>query len=55
MPNKTIAELQAEWITAATAARSYEELAAETYEFRYKVLATLLAKELKGAKTDPIP
>ena len=50
MADKTLAELQAEWLATSKNITFREKLDSGTDEFRYKILAALLANEMKDLK-----
>jgi hypothetical protein len=50
MADKTLAELQAEWLATSKNITFREKLDSGTDEFRYKILAALLANEIKDLK-----
>ena len=53
MADKTLAELQAEWLATSRNITFREKLDSGTDEFRYKILAALLTNELKDLKEQP--
>ena len=55
MADKTLAELQADWLATSKNITFREKLDSGTDEFKYKILAALLAVELKDSKAEPSP
>jgi hypothetical protein len=53
MADKTLAELQAEWLATSKNITFREKLDSGTDEFQYKILAALLADELTDFKAEP--
>jgi hypothetical protein len=53
MADKTLAELQAEWLATSKNITFREKLDSRTDEFKHKILSALLADELKDFKTEP--
>ena len=50
MADKTLAELQAEWLATSKNITFREKLDSGTDEFRYKILSALLANEIKDLR-----
>jgi len=55
MTDKTLEELQADWLATSKYITFREKLDSGTDEFKYKILAALLSDELKDFKAKPPP